>query len=46
MVDKLCLPVYISLTFRVCQKGREYVTLGLFFDFFLKGGDSDGLYNS
>ena len=32
--------------FEFRQKGREYATPGLFFNFILKGGDSDGLYNS
>ena len=41
----VCLFILRQL-FDFCQKGREYVTPGLFFNFFMKGGDSDGLYNS
>jgi hypothetical protein len=48
---KLWLTSFVRLfifrqLFEFCQKGREYATPGLFFNFFLKGGDSDGLYNS
>jgi len=38
----VCLFILRQL-FEFCQKGREYLTPGLFFNFFLKGGDSDGL---
>ena len=41
----VCLFIFRQLL-EVCQKGREYVTPGLFFNFFMKGGDSDGLCNS
>ena len=38
--------LYSGSFFDMDPKGRERKSPGFFFDFFLKGGDSNGLYNN
>ncbi len=46
IVDKFYLPDYIALVFLdLSSKGREQMSPGLFFEFYSKGGDYNGLYN-